>query len=664
VSVLQGLFTNTLLWWQWLILAAVPPLIVLLYFLKLKRRPIEVPSTYLWSRTIEDLHVNSIWQRLRQSLLLFLQLLLVALIMLALLRPGWQGTRLEGTRVILLVDASASMRAIDDQPSRLDEAKKQAVSLVDQMKPGDVAMVISFSDTARIEQSFTENRRLLIDRIQQIEPTIHTTNLEEALRAAAGLANTGRASTKGDEQDVQVADALPATLYILSDGGMRTVPDFALGNLEAKYLPIGTATAANLAIVAFSVDRNPEFPDRAQVFGRVENHGEEEQAVEVSLFHNGQLRDAQQTTVPAHASSGVKFDLSDLDAGLLRLELAAPDALAEDNIAYAAMNRPRPARVLIAGPDNDALRVALRTDEVAKMATVEFADESLLTDPAHQENAATGGYDLIIYDRCQPAKSPLANTVYIGRIPPGDAWSLGEPLTGPDILDVDRAHPLMQLLEVNKLQIAEARSVKGPAGSGVLVDSVGGPLIMIGPRQGFEDLAIGFELITTNAQGQQVGNTDWPRLYAFPLFVQNVLQYLGGAGGATAAPSVKPGTPVTLRAETPVDTMRIVSPAGKSTTLQREGQNTFVYSLTDELGIYEVYEGSGQQVARHFTVNLFDSRESNLAPAESIKLSNTEVKGTTSATTVTRKELWRWIVLLGLGVLAFEWYVYNRRVYF
>ncbi len=38
-------FTNMLSWWQWLILAAVPPAIILLYFLKLKRRPLEVPST-------------------------------------------------------------------------------------------------------------------------------------------------------------------------------------------------------------------------------------------------------------------------------------------------------------------------------------------------------------------------------------------------------------------------------------------------------------------------------------------------------------------------------------------------------------------------------------------------------------------------------------------
>src|SRR5687767_15883322 len=104
---------NMLTWWQWLILAAVPPLIVTLYFLKLKRMPMQVPSTYLWSRTIEDLHVNSIWQRLRQSLLLFLQLLLILLAIFACLRPGFRSYKNKDSRIIFLIDTSASMSATD-----------------------------------------------------------------------------------------------------------------------------------------------------------------------------------------------------------------------------------------------------------------------------------------------------------------------------------------------------------------------------------------------------------------------------------------------------------------------------------------------------------------------------------------------------------------------
>src|SRR5487761_1703267 len=137
---------------QWSLLAAVPPAIVLLYFLKLKRQPLEVPSTYLWHRSIEDLHVNSIWQRLRQSLLLFLQLLLIALVMFTLLKPSWNSSRLSGGHYIFLIDNSASMGATDIEPTRLDAAKQRTLSLIDEMKSGDAAMVISFADSAHVEQ--------------------------------------------------------------------------------------------------------------------------------------------------------------------------------------------------------------------------------------------------------------------------------------------------------------------------------------------------------------------------------------------------------------------------------------------------------------------------------------------------------------------------------
>ena len=98
-----SLWSNSLFWTA---LAAVPPLIVLLYFLKLKRTPLEVPSTYLWHKSIEDLHVNSIWQRLRRNLLLFLQLLLLLLLLIALLRPSWGAKKLSGDRFIFLSDVS------------------------------------------------------------------------------------------------------------------------------------------------------------------------------------------------------------------------------------------------------------------------------------------------------------------------------------------------------------------------------------------------------------------------------------------------------------------------------------------------------------------------------------------------------------------------------
>src|ERR1700712_5397651 len=85
-------FASPLSWPMWAVLAGVPVGIIALYFLKLRRRPVQVASTLLWRRSLEDLHVNSLFQRLRRNLLLFLQLLAVGLAMLALAGPRLKGT--------------------------------------------------------------------------------------------------------------------------------------------------------------------------------------------------------------------------------------------------------------------------------------------------------------------------------------------------------------------------------------------------------------------------------------------------------------------------------------------------------------------------------------------------------------------------------------------
>jgi hypothetical protein len=142
----------------------------------------------------------------------------------------------------------------------------------------------------------------------------------------------------------------------------------------------------------------------------------------------------------------------------------------------------------------------------------------------------------------------------------------------------------------------------------------------------------------------------------------NAVKYLGGVRNSLAAPNIQPGQPAVLRTNTPVANVLVNSPRGERFEVPREQQNTYIFGRTEELGIYDVREGSGQQASQQFAVNLFDSRESDLRPAEKLEIGHEEVKAQAGKQDA-RQEWWKWVLLGAIGVLIFEWYIYNRRVY-
>ncbi len=80
------------------------PLIILLYLLKLRRRPVTVPSIMLWQRAVRDMEANAPFQRLRKNLLLLLQILIVLLLALVLARPFFKSESTDLENVIIVID--------------------------------------------------------------------------------------------------------------------------------------------------------------------------------------------------------------------------------------------------------------------------------------------------------------------------------------------------------------------------------------------------------------------------------------------------------------------------------------------------------------------------------------------------------------------------------
>jgi hypothetical protein len=754
-----------LLPWQWWLLGAIPLGIILLYFLKLRREPVEVPSTFLWARTIEDLHVNSLIQRLRKNLLLFLQLLAVLLAALALLRPGSQGETSGQGRSVFLLDTSASMGATDVEgfANRFEKARELIKERINAMSDTDEAMLVSFSDRPAVLQSFTADRGRLRDALSRAQLTSRPTDVMGALKAADGLANPRRTSEAGDAQDVQVADAMPADLLIFSDGGFQTasqrtlqvgeetnlailsrwmldvgyqpsqavrlrsefqqsdeqlevfpptgdalddpvrirfsgdtvasiqsydvesgaaiknlteltlpaldliedpISKFNLGYLSPKYVAIGSDGVKNLGIIAFSAERNFDRPSEVQAFATVVNMGSQPASAVGSLYVEDAFYEASAIELQPGQQVGLSFVFESDTAASLELKLEGEDNsewkddLALDNVAYAGLTPLRTVSVLVVTPGNKPLKVALETESAGKICVHEFVPPSFMETEDYQQRATAGVDDLIIYDRCTPKEMPPTNTFFIGALPvKGWSWdSEPQPMV---LIDFDRTHPIMRYVELYSLLIVSGRGLKGPNGTADLVGSDIGTALAIAPRDGYQDLVLGFEIVSTGAEGEPEINTNWYAERAWPVFMFNVLRYLAGAAEASGAPSFRPGETVRLRVESALSDVQISRVGDKGDKYTTGPSGTIEFVNTDQPGNYRVE--AEERLADLFAVNLFDRRESDISAAPTVDLGYEEV-GATVAGIERRNEYWRWLLMAMLGLLAAEWWIYSKRV--
>lgn len=699
-------FTNPL---AWLLFALIPVGIIALYFLKLKREPVEVPSTYLWSKTIEDLHVNSLLQRLRRSLLLLLQLLAVFFALIALERPGFRGESTGQARTVFLIDNSASMQTIDrnETLSRFEKAKLLILDKIEGMSDSDSAMLISFNDRPETVQSFTTDRSRLRDSLERITITNHSTDILGALKAADGLANPRRSSEIADVNDVQVADAKPADLLIYSDGRFQTVTEFNLGNLNAEYIAMGSSDVENLAITAFSTERNAERPAEVQAFATIENFGRSSASTTATLSMNGQFLDAEAVQLDAGEQTGLSFVIETEDAASLSLALDHDDDLKIDNVAYTGLTPLRNVSVLVITSGNTPLKVGLETEKTSKICTTSFLPPSYLNTDEYKKRAAEGIDDLIIYDTCSPAEMPATNTFFIGALPPPTAiektesdsppaavaasesdapateppapngaddpantadtsttspdlnWRWASPESSVSLIDIERTHPLMRYLELFSLLIFSGRGVDGPPGTIELVGADVGAILAIAPRDGFQDMVLGFEIISRDDDGTPVTNTNWYAERSWPVFLLNVLRHLAGAADATGAPSYRPGETVRVRLENAVTSPTVTRIGGATFDVPPGPGGSLEIIETEIPGNYRVEDET--KLADLFAINLFDPQESAIATVQEIDIGYESVTSEVS-TTEERKEFWRLALLAMLGLIAAEWWVYSRRV--
>lgn len=623
------------------------PAVLVLWFLRMKRRDVPVSSTLLWSRVLEDKRVNSPFQRFRRSLLLLLQLLVIALLTLALMQPEMQGEQVAGRVHILLVDVSASMGVEDGGGSRLAIAKGRARERIDNMAGGERAVVIAFDRAAHAVTPVTDDRAVLRRAVERLEAGSAATEIGPAIDLALSIA---------ERQSDAVA-------VIHSDGAFAPWPGQQIP-LPLEYEPIGSS-AENAGITALAARPDLSGEGTLRIFAEVRNPGPAPAPGTLTLrLGDAPVRAVDHEGIEPEGRWSHTFEVSGRGGGGEILEVvwepSGRDLLATDDRAWIVVEPPPEVLVWQVGPPNFALDDAL---SVLPQVTVEALD----IDTARTRLEESGGSrpDVIVWDRTAPDVLPEGMAhLFLGQLPPGVWDPPPEPTENPAVISWDREHPIHRFVGYSGLdgEIAEGWVLPDLPGSRALLDSRGGALIRTfrvdGSQGATEGIVVAFDPMTTR----------WPLRPSFPFFLQAALGVLGRP--AETLEGIRPGDLLAVEGGTDVASYRVTDPSGHTEVVEGADDGWLRHSETDQLGPYTVRwtdptvvdeAGAPVERVRVVPVSLLSLSETSIQPRETIEIAGGELTGATANRSLVRKVYWPWLLGIGILLMLAEWYFYHRR---
>jgi hypothetical protein len=340
-----------------LLLMGVPVLLHLIMRPKPKRLPFPA-----FRFLVQRHQSNQRKLRLRQLLLLALRVFLLAAICLALARPKIFSERihLSGDRsvaAVLLFDTSYSMEYTVNGRSRLDEAKRRAQELLDELPEGSRIAIL---DTAEPGGEWLSSVALARERIDRLR-----------LRHANGpltsrLGEAYRLLTEMEQAVEDTGEGLPRFLYLFSDRTQQSwdpnrlqelqqARDRLTPGLNAVFVDVGVENPADLAITDLKLPRQRIAADgKLLLHATVQATGVDGETELICRIDAEKAADRKPIKLAAGQSQVITFERSGLAPGPHQAEvtLATSDALPFTNARFATFQVQSGRRVLILVDDS------------------------------------------------------------------------------------------------------------------------------------------------------------------------------------------------------------------------------------------------------------------------------------------------------------------------
>ncbi len=607
--------------------AATIPVVVVFYLLKRKRVVKLISSTVLWQRFLADAQANAPFQRLRHNWLLILQILMLALAVFALARPYFAGQQAKAQLRVVILDASASMGATDEKPSRFEKARSEALKLADGLRENEQMMVLLAGAVTEVKQSPTTDKFALRRAILSCSLSDAPTRLAEALSTASAFTQ----EKKGE------AEVTSGEIHLFSDGAIPNLGEFENKNLPLIYHRIGTGNH-NVGIVSFDVKANPENAAQRALFLGIINPTTNAMQTDVELRFENELVEVRPMTLDPTNTTPLVFFASQTRDGVFTAKLSTQDDLAADNQASVVSLLAKPVRVLLVTRGNLILEKALRAAENVTITTA-----SVVPDNARI-------YDIVVFDGMTPPAWP-DTSVLAFHIAPTNLFPSFSTVEGPLIVDWKNTHPLLRFVNFDPTTdlIAESLKVTAPNWGDVIIESPQTPLMVAGELNHRRVVWVAFDPLQSTL----------PLRISFPIFIVNALDWLNPSAASAGQFAARAGEPLRMMVPGEVKSAKVTKPDGAVREIQLGNESReIVFGETTRQGIYRLKAGTNDL---SFCVNVMDAFESNITPRDELPLGKFGTSVKASGSVRANKEIWRWLAAAGLFVLLFEWWFYHRR---